>query len=586
MTQADGADRADTSSPLESAAPEAMGDGMSQEVGQEMSREAGQKLAAAPDSAPAEASRITRELPAIAIERAESAPATPAAQGDLDDDEVDEGATREAPAVSAPPRPQPQPQPHPQPQPQPQPLANEGGDPDATILRAAPHPPLSSLLSESAESALAGLDVWATGVEDGASPQVDDSQATPPTSRPRYNTLAGAFNRSRSAASDPAAPTSPSTRRGAGASDPVAPRAPQPSQPSQPAYASQPSQPSYPSYPSMGAPEPETPDGILDEVELDEDEWSVADQPTIQLSPEQLQALSGSPSGPLSDRRGPALPDVSDKAGRVGVPSEPQRDWRAGLPPRPRPPFPLEEGMPRPLAPGAPRLAAPDGRVIPDAPSRSQAGAQPDPRMRRFQELHKQRAAQEEGDLPAASPTVAAAVSQWWSDLRPVAQKALRYQREARASGTYPLPAYEPAVASRLGDAFGRLAASARDLSERAQQAAGPTIKRLHDQVEQAAQGLIQRFEGDSVRQQAPFLGPGRVAIFFRPGVTVGQAQRLLTASSARPMRLIPRKHGFLARVQQGREAEVCERLRQHPYVRDVVYLEYDQFGEPAGARR
>jgi hypothetical protein len=68
--------------------------------------------------------------------------------------------------------------------------------------------------------------------------------------------------------------------------------------------------------------------------------------------------------------------------------------------------------------------------------------------------------------------------------------------------------------------------------------------------------------------------------------VTVGQAQRLLAASAARPMRLIPRKHGFLARVQAGREAEVCERLRLHPYVRDVAYLEYNEYGEPVGGRR
>jgi len=207
--------------------------------------------------------------------------------------------------------------------------------------------------------------------------------------------------------------------------------------------------------------------------------------------------------------------------------------------------------------------------------------------MERFQELRRQRFAHDQGERADADPVpMADAVRQWWSDLRPGVQSALHFQREARASGMHPIPAYEPTTVSRLGDAFGRLAASARELSGRAQQAAAPTIKRIHDQVEQAAQGLISRFEGDSVRQQAPLLGPGRIAVFFRQGVTVGQAQRLLAASAARPMRLIPRKHGFLARVQSGQEAEICERLRQHPYVRDVAYLEYNEYGEPVGGRR
>jgi hypothetical protein len=207
--------------------------------------------------------------------------------------------------------------------------------------------------------------------------------------------------------------------------------------------------------------------------------------------------------------------------------------------------------------------------------------------MERFQELRRQRFAHGQGErADSDSVPMADAMRQWWSDLRPSLQNGLHYQREARASGMHPIPAYETAPTSRLGDAFGRLAASARELSERAQQAAAPTFRRLHDQVEQAAQGIISRFEGDTVRQQAPLLGPGRIAIFFRQGVSVGQAQRLLAASAARPMRLIPRKHGFLARVQPGKESEVCERLRQHPYVSDVVYLEYNEYGEPVGGRR
>jgi hypothetical protein len=168
-------------------------------------------------------------------------------------------------------------------------------------------------------------------------------------------------------------------------------------------------------------------------------------------------------------------------------------------------------------------------------------------------------------------------VRQWWSDLRPGLQKALDYQHEARASGAHPIPAQESAPSSRLGDVFGRLTASARGLTGRAQ----PAFKRLHDQAEQAAQAFVGRFEGDLARQQAPFLGPGRIAVFFRSGVSVGQAQRLLSSNEARPLRIIPRKHGFLAYVLPGNEEQISRRLRVHPYVRDVVYMAVNAYDDP-----
>lgn len=201
--------------------------------------------------------------------------------------------------------------------------------------------------------------------------------------------------------------------------------------------------------------------------------------------------------------------------------------------------------------------------------------------MERFQALRQQRLAHDGGErAPNEPPSVATTVRQWWNDLLPNLQNALTYQHEARASGAHPIPAHEPTAATRLGDAFGRLAATARDITERAQAAASPALKRLHNQAEHAAQALVDRIEGPAARQQAPLLGPGRIAIFFRQGVTVGQAQALLSASHARPIRLIPRKHGFLTLVTPGMEAEIGERLREHPYVRDVTYLEYDQYGQ------
>ncbi|HEX8728557.1 MAG TPA: hypothetical protein VF739_08050 [Ktedonobacterales bacterium] len=434
------------------------------------------------------------------------------------DDELDEGATREAPAVA--------------------PFA-ASDDPDATIMRSQPRPIMADA---------AGM---------------DEPMTEPAPPRPRYNTLASTFNRPRSAASDPGSPSGRLT----------------PSEPDMPA-------PQMPLTPRMAAPsEPDAFEVFVDEVDESADEWALADQPTVQWTPEQIAQMQRLKPDFLQTGEQPSWPPRLGSAPVSAEADASHHDWRAGLPPRPRPPFPMN-GAPRPL-PGEPRLAAPDGRIAPEPASASVAGAAPDPRMERFQELRRQRFAHDQGDRATGDPApMGEAVRQWWSDLRPGLQSALRFQREARASGMHPIPAYENTPASRLGDAFGRLAASARELTERAQQAAAPTIKRIHDQMEQAAQGIISRFEGDTVRQQAPLLGPGRIAIFFRQGVSVGQAQRLLAASAARPMRLIPRKHGFLARVQPGKEAEVCERLRGHPYVSDVVYLEFNELGEPVGGRR
>ena len=456
-------------------------------------------------------------------------------------EDLDEGATREALIVAPLTRPD---------------------DPDATIMRSQPRPAMTG-----AADAVNRGDV--ADVAD-----VDEPMTEPAPPRPRYNTLASTFNRPRASASDPSSPIGSPTGRLA-----------TPSQPSMPAPQTPPTSPA----PQMAAPsEPDAFEGFVDEVDETEDEWALADQATVQWTPEQIQQMQRiKPDFPdfLQTGEQPSWPPRPGAAPVAPESDASHHDWRAGLPPRPRPSFPIDVTA-RPL-PGEPRLAAPDGRVAPTPASASVAGAQPDPRMERFQELRRQRFAHDQGERAVSDPApVGEAVRQWWSDLRPGLQSALRFQREARASGMHPIPAYENATVARLGDAFGRLAASARELTERVQQAAEPTIKRIHDQVEQAAQGLISRFEGDTVRQQAPLLGPGRIAIFFRQGVSVGQAQRLLAASAARPMRLIPRKHGFLARVQPGTEAEVCERLRGHPYVSDVVYLEYNQHGEPIGGRR
>jgi hypothetical protein len=308
--------------------------------------------------------------------------------------------------------------------------------------------------------------------------------------------------------------------------------------------------------------------------EMDE-EWAVSDQPTVLIAPRNPPARQAAKSRPAyleTDQYAAWPPATTPRDGTPSVRREPAE-----------PTAPISRGTRRPPdAHGGARLASPSGKLIPPTPPGGVPRAEmPDPRMERFQELRHTRTAHEQGARAPGDPSqVAEMVRQWWADLLPGLRTSLSYQREARASGTHPLPATVPTTVSRLGDAFGRLAAGAREAAGRASAAAAPTLRKLHDQAEQAAQALIDRIEGSPVRQQAPFLGPGRIAVLFRPGVTVGQAQRLLLTAQARPLRLIPRKHGFLALVRPGSEEEIAERLRQHPYVRDVIYIEYDELDE------
>lgn len=387
--------------------------------------------------------------------------------------------------------------------------------------------------------------------DDGATVVRESVRSTPP-SRPRKTTLAVAITR----------PTRSDERTAIGSGD-----VPQPNVSPAPAASAMPSSQS------------EVPDEVDDEV----DEWAMADQPTVYLSPrppskprpEYLETGEGQswpprPTGATPPRGVPRGQTPRPTMPRPpSIPTTPRRDL-------PRPPL-------HPAPPQSGRLASPSGRMMPGTPPAGvPRGAIPNPRMERFQELRRQRSHHLDGERDPDDPRpVTEVVRQWWNDLMPGLQGALHYQREARASGVHPIPAYVPQPGTRMGDAFGRLAQTARDLSERAQAAAGPTLKRWHNQAEQAAQALVERIEGSQARQQEPLLGPGRLAVFFRSGVTVGQAQKLLAASQARPMRLIPRKHGFLAYVTPGLEAEIGERLRVHPYVRDVAYLEYPDSVEP-----
>lgn len=312
-------------------------------------------------------------------------------------------------------------------------------------------------------------------------------------------------------------------------------------------------------------------DDIADEIDPEE-EWALADQPTIYLPPRRQGPQSTpSPGGPgwaTPPAGHPIAPRLADFPGARRFEPPPRR--QPGVPSRPA----SQSGHP------SPRLASPTGKVAAPPPPGVSPAALPDPRMQRFQRLREQREAHSDGQrAPGDQRPVAEVMRQWWGDLLPGLRRGLRHQHEALASGTHPIPAYAPEPQSRLGDAFGRLAKSARDLTDRAR----PALQRLHDQAEHAAQAIVGRFEQPTAVQQAPLLGPGRIAVFFRQGVTVGQAHGLLVKRQARPMRLIPRKHGFLAVVAPGREAEIGEGLRAHPYVRDVAYVEYagDEVGSP-----
>jgi hypothetical protein len=353
---------------------------------------------------------------------------------------------------------------------------------------------------------------------------------------------------------------------------------------------------------------------ILDEVD---DEWALADQPTVQMAPQMLARVM--PPVPTPERPSVVRP-LSGQAPRA-EPLTPRPELRTPraepLTPRPEPVTPrpafLETGeqdvwpprptMPPAQAPTPAAAAAPTPTPIPRPPVRSQPttgripsptgrpplrgqpAAYSSPRMRRLVELRLQRDAHKGGQRgPTDNPPVAQMVRQWWSDLLPGLATALDHQHEARESGMYPIPAHVNTPSSPLGDAFGRLASAMRELGGKARATASPALTRLqefHDKAEQAAQAVVDRIEGP-VRQQGPLLGPGRLAVFFEQGVTVGQAQRLLMTNHARPMRLIPRRHGFLALVQPGRESAVGAQLKQHPYVRDVVFMAYGAAAQAA----
>ncbi len=322
-------------------------------------------------------------------------------------------------------------------------------------------------------------------------------------------------------------------------------------------------------------------DEIADEIEDEVDEWSLADQPTVYLPPRVARRPRPAPtSAPARGHTPPTtrgqIPPSARPLGPTARPQTPRQGVRTAAPRRDASP---------PAAARDPRSTPPLSR--PNAPSAGlPRAAQPNARLERFQQLRQQRVAHATGQRASDdTKPVADIARQWWHDLRPGLNRALSYQREARASGIHPIPAHAPETTSRLGDAFGRLAASAREMTERAQAVAGPTLKRIHDRAEEAASAIVGRIEGSPARQQAPLLGPGRIAVFFEDGVSIGQAQSLLIASRARPIRLIPRKHGFLALVPPGFEAETGKRLKDHVYVRDVAYLEYDEYGQPVEPR-
>lgn len=398
-------------------------------------------------------------------------------------------------------------------------------DPQADVVSAMPQDEDES--GPSAEMSGPAAAVQADGADDLAATVLRSAVEPPPAERPRHNTLA-------------------SIARPRGSTNP------------------------------NGAPPPEPePLAFQEEIIPDEtegaasgeDEWAVADQPTVSLSPGSVlsarpQFLDTGEQSSWPPRHAEELPEPSSLP-----------EAAASL---------HRRAVPRLDRTGLRRYASPTGRPMPNVPSGDvPPTAYPNPRMQRYQELHRRRDAAQNGEqAPRSDKQVTERVRQWWSDLRPGLKQALDYQHEARASGVLPIPAHDPAPSSRLGDVFGRLTASARGLTGRAQSAAAPALKKLHDQAEQAAQAIVGRFD-DPARQQAPFLGPGRIAVFFRSGVSVGQAQRLLSSNEARPLRMIPRKHGFLAYVLPGTEERVSTRLRVHPYVRDVIFMPVNAYGDP-----
>ncbi len=309
---------------------------------------------------------------------------------------------------------------------------------------------------------------------------------------------------------------------------------------------------------------------------------SEVDAPTIVLD---IHTLMASPPIPSAPPR-PVRPEISDdpEPRRSALSPPPGSPTSRPKPVRP-PTTPLTDPTSSPRAPW-PRPPQPFN------PSIVQHGQHVADPVGDFARLREQRLSHR---LPAPDnePHVTAFTTHlrdFWRSIKPGLDRVLGRSHRAGVRGvrstSSQTSAQMPAISLKSLDedapsAPSRRSSSARELGSEAHDAALPALVKLHSRAERAAQRLVDRIDasmGAAPPMQHVLIGPGRIVVTFAPGVSIRNAQYVISMVSARPLRRIIGYNAYLVLVPPGREARYADRFRSYHEVIGV------HFGPPRSA--
>ncbi len=309
---------------------------------------------------------------------------------------------------------------------------------------------------------------------------------------------------------------------------------------------------------------------------------TIADTPTIVLTPEQTAALteanaSIAPAASPEIEEGYAYQSPDDGAD-IGENENPYDAPTivldvAALMSTPPPPsaqvsFPPALSWPRPNAvadvPQPIERPQPPQTWPTPPPHRVTHPQMYDPDVE-FARLRAERLAREGGQAQPDEHPITKTLQQWWRDLRPGIDRVLGRAhrggaRSARAV-TFHTSTQLPAVRARSFDsdqapAVQRLSETARQIGTRAQTAAMPALAKLHGRAERAAQALVDKIDerlGGRPPLQHVLLGPGRMIVAFAPHVSIRDAQLVITSVQGRALRRLVGYNAYLVLVPPGR---------------------------------
>ncbi len=302
---------------------------------------------------------------------------------------------------------------------------------------------------------------------------------------------------------------------------------------------------------------------------------SEADAPTIVLDIHTLMATPPIPSAPPR----PPQPDVSYHP-------EPRRPTHPPSPvspnSRPKPALPATSPLKDRASSGTswPRVPQPFN------PSSVQHGQHVADPAGDFARLREQRLSHRL-PTPDNEPHVTAFTTHlrdFWRSIKPGLDRVLGRSHRAGVRGvrstTSQTSAQMPAISLKSLDedapsAPSRRSSTARELGSEAHDAALPALVKLHSRAERAAQRLIDRIDasmGAAPPMQHVLIGPGRMVVTFAPGVTIRNAQYVISMVSARPLRRIIGYNAYLVLVPPGRESRYADRFRSYHEVIGVHF--------------